>query len=175
MDITYNEWGMGYIYLINNCRRQKNDETEFKKINYTLKPDNNLGHQLNKLNWPDKRYVEARDEDFIEEFQNDLDNNLYIKGIEFDMNSEKFNNMIDNYQIKSFKIEDNQYYCISFAAEKEIFKPENHIYAFSKKQDAFAIFNLKEQTSYKIAFFKALIFKEDSPYNIEYFKTLKVY
>jgi hypothetical protein len=80
MDITYNEWGMGYIYLINNCRRQKNDETEFKKINYTLKPDNNLDHQLNKLNWPDKRYVEARDEDFIEEFQNDLDNNLYIKG-----------------------------------------------------------------------------------------------
>jgi len=172
MDITYNEWGMGYIYLIYNCRRHENG---IKKINYTLKPDNNLSHQLNKLNWPDKKYVAARDEDFIEEFQNNLDNNLYIKGIEFEMRSGEFNNMIDNYQIKSFKIDDNQYYCVCFAPAKEIFDSENHIYAFSEKKDAFAIFNLKKQTSYKIAFFKALIFKEDSPYNIEHFKTLKIY
>lgn len=170
MDVTYNEWDMGYIYLKNICCRD--DDTVFKKINYTLKSDNDLNHQLIKLNWPDKRYVEARGEDFIDQFQNDLDNELYIKGIEFQIKSGDFKKMIDNYQIKSFKFRDNQYYCICFAPESEIFDPQNYIYAFSEKEDAFAVFKLKEKDSYKIAFFKALIFSEDSPYNIDYFKTL---
>ena len=173
MDITYNEWEMGYIYLKNICCRD--DDTVFKKINYTLKSDNDLSDQLNKLNWPDKKYVEARDEDFIDQFQNDLDNELYIKGIEFQMKAGDFKKMIDNYQIKSFKFRDNQYYCIFFAPEAEIFVPQNYIYAFSEKEDAFAVFKLKEKDSYKISFFKALIFSEDSPYNIEHFKTLKIY
>jgi hypothetical protein len=172
MDITYNEWNMGYIYLKGTYCRDAG-EIVFKKINYTLKPDNNLSDQLNKLNWPDKKYVEARDEDFIEEFQNDLDNDLSIKGIEFQMKSGELKQMIDNYQVKSFKFRDNQYYCICFAPESEIFDPKNYSYAFSKKEDAFAVFKLKEKNSYKVAFFKALIFSQDSPYNIDYFKTLK--
>ncbi|MGM0509489.1 MAG: hypothetical protein ACQERZ_10090 [Fusobacteriota bacterium] len=170
MDITYNEWDMGYIYLKNICCRD--DDTVFKKINYNLKSDNTLSHQLNKLNWPDKKYVEARDGDFIEEFQNDLDNEFYIKGIEFQMKSGELKKMIDNYQIKSFEFKKNQYYCIYFAPESEIFNHKNYIYAFSEKEDAFAVFGLKEKNSYKIAFFKALIFSEESPYNIDYFKTL---
>lgn len=171
MDITYNEWKLGYIYLQDNYCRD-DGETAFKKINSTLKADNTLSQRLNKLNWPDKKYVEVRGENFIEEFQNDLDHDLYIKGIEFEMELGKFKKMIDNYQIKSFKLRDNQYYCICFAPESEIFDPENYIYAFSEKEDAFAVFKLKEKNSYKIAFFKALIFSKDSPYNIDYFKTL---
>ena len=170
MDITYNEWEMGYIYLKDICHRD--DDTILKKFNYTLKSDNELNHQLNKLNWSDKKYVEVRDEDFIDQFQNDLDNDLSIRGIEFQMKSGEFKKMIDNYQIKSFEFRDNQYYCICFASESEIFDPENYIYAFSEKEDAFAVFKLKEKNSYKIAFFKALIFSEASPYNIDYFKTL---
>lgn len=173
MDITYNEWDMGYIYLKNICSRD--DDTIFKKINYNLKSDNDLSHQLNKLTWSDKKYVEARDEDFIDQFHNDLDSDLSIIGIEFQMKSGEFKKMIDNYQINSFEFRDNYYYCICFSPETEIFDPNNYIYAFSENEDAFAVFKLKEKDSYKIAFFKALIFSEDSPYNIEYFKTLKLY
>ena len=134
MDITYNEWEMGYIYLKDICHRD--DDTILKKFNYTLKSDNELNHQLNKLNWSDKKYVEVRDEDFIDQFQNDLDNDLSIRGIEFQMKSGEFKKMIDNYQIKSFEFRDNQSYCICFASESEIFDPENYIYAFSEKEDA---------------------------------------
>jgi hypothetical protein len=175
MNITYNEWGMGYIYLKNVSSRFDSGEVETKKLTYTVDSNDNLSYKLNKLNWSDKKYVKARDEEFIEEFQNDLDDDFYIKGIEFEMKSEEFNNMIDNYQIKSFEFRENHYYCICFSPETEIFDPNNYIYAFSENEDAFAVFKLKEKDSYKIALFKALIFSEDSPYNIEYFKTLKLY
>ncbi|ADO76205.1 hypothetical protein [Halanaerobium praevalens] len=171
MDITYNEWNMGYIYLQDNYCCDEG-ETAFKRINSTLTADNKLSEQLNKLNWADKKYVEAKNKDFIEEFQNDLADDLSIKGIEFEMKSKKFKKLIDSYQIKSFKFRDNQYYCICFAPEAEIFEPKNYIYAFSEEENSFAIFKLKAENNYNIAFFKALIFSEESSYNIDYFKTL---
>jgi len=97
------------------------------------------------------------------------------------MKKTPFKEMVDNYQIKSFEYNNSQYYCICFAAAEEIFDPENYLYTFSDREDAFGIFKLKskkleaEDFFYKIAFFKALIFKEDSPYNIDYFQSLKIY
>lgn len=181
MNITYNDWGMGYIYLKDSSQDFDSHRVQFKKQNCPIKSNDTLGYQLKKLKQPDEKYIDARaEEDFIEEFHNDLDKG-YLKGIELQMKKTPFKEMVDNYQIKSFKYNDSQYYCICFAATEEIFDPENYLYAFSDKKDAFGIFKLKskkleaEDFYYKIAFFKALIFKEDSSYNIDYFKNLKVY
>lgn len=181
MDITYNEWGMGYIYLKDSSHNFDSRRFKCKKKNCLSQSDDQLSKQLNKLKRPDQKYFAARAEEvFIEEFQNDLEQG-YLKGIEFQMKKTPFKEMVDNYQIKSFEYNNSQYYCIYFAAEEEIFDPENHLYTFSDNQDAFGVFELKskkleaEDFFYKIAFFKALIFKEDSPYNIDYFQSLKIY
>jgi|Wag4MinimDraft_17_1082658.scaffolds.fasta_scaffold00283_9 hypothetical protein len=181
MDITYDEWGMGYIYLKDSGHNLNSRKFRFQKPNCPIKSNDELGSQLNKLNQPDQKYLEARaEEDFIEEFRNDLDKG-YLKGIELQMKKTPFKEMVENYQLKSFKYKNSQYYCICFAAAEEIFDPENYLYTFSDREDAFGIFKLNskkleaEDFSYKIAFFKALIFREDSPYDIDYFKSLKVY
>lgn len=175
MDITYNEWGMGYIYLKNISNRFDSSEASLIKSDYSIKKNENLESKIKKLNWPNKKYVEAKNIDFIEEFQNDLDNNLYINGLELKVNSDEMNNIIESYKIETFKFNNDNYYLIAFAPEEEIFNPENYIYSFSEKEDAFAIFNLREESHYKTAIFKALIFRDDSPYNIDYFKSLKLY
>ena len=175
MDITYNEWGMGYIYLKNICNRSDSNEVNIIESNYSIETNQKLENKIKKLNWPNKLYIEAKNEDFIEEFQNDLDNNLYIKGIELKVKLNQMNNIIDSYKIETFKFNNDSFYFIAFAPDEEIFNPDNYIYSLSEKNDAFAIFNLKEKKTFKIAFFKALFFKDSSPYDINYFKSLKLY
>ena len=195
MDITCDQsCDMGYIYLQQfNKNYEKNfDKSRLIASNQPIEVIDNIYLKLNKLNWPDKKYIDAiMDGDFIEEFQNDLDDNAYIKGIELQLTKDRLENLIENYKIATFEFNKSQYYYIAFAEEEEVFNPQNYVYYFSKKEDAFVIVSRSDKRRYQIslgegeesqkslspniAFIRALIFKEDSPYDIDYLKSLKLY
>lgn len=195
MDITRDQsCDMGYIYL-QQFKQHKDinfDESRLIASNQPIEVIDNIYLKLNKLNWPDKKYIDAlMDGDFIEEFQNDLDPNAYIKGIELELNQQRLKNIVENHKLATFEFNDSQFYYIAFAADEKVFDPENYVYSFSDKGDAFVIVSRSEDRRYqitlgedkehekslspKIAYIRALIFKDDSPYDIDYLKRLKLY
>ncbi len=195
MDITCDQsCDMGYIYLQKRNKNHSNNFDNRKLIaaNQPIEVLENIYLKLNKLNWPDKKYIDAiMDGDFIEEFQNDLDENAYLKGIELQLTEERLDNIIKNFKIATFEFNNSQYYYLAFDDEDKIFDPQNYVYAFSKKDDAFVVVSRSDKRRYQIslgegeesqkslspniAFIRALIFKEDSPYDIDYLKSLKLY
>ncbi|ADQ14610.1 hypothetical protein [Halanaerobium hydrogeniformans] len=191
MDITCDQdCDMGYIYLkesySGNYEQFKLKETiSQQNIDNTI---NNIYLQLNRLNWPKKTYRKAlNDGDFIEEFQNDLDENGYMKGIELKLTSKKLKEIVDNLEISTFEFANSQFYYIPLARKDEIFSDKNFIYPFSKAEDAYVILSISKQSRYEInkdggktnvyavAYIKAIMFTDKSPYDINYFKNLKIY
>ncbi|RCW52152.1 MULTISPECIES: hypothetical protein [Halanaerobium] len=195
MDITCDQsCDMGYIYLqkFSNNYDYSFDKSRLIASNQPIEVVDSVYLKLNKLNWPNKKYNDAiMDGDFIEEFQNDLDNNGYIKGIELQLTESRLKYLIENYKIATFEFNDSQYYYIAFAEDNAVFDAENYVYTFTDKEDAFVIVSRSKERRYqinlnknkesekslspKIAFIRALIFKESSPYDIDYLKSLKLY
>ena len=195
MDITCDQsCDMGYIYLqeFRQHHEANYDKSRLISSSQPIEVIDNIYLKLNKLNWPDKKYIDAlMDGDFIEEFQNDLDQNAYIKGIELRLNKERLENIIENHKLATFEFNNSQFYYIAFAKDEKVFNPKNYVYAFSDQEDAFVIVSRSNQRRYqitlgeneeskkslspKIAFIRALIFKEEAPYNIDYLKRLKLY
>lgn len=196
MDITCDQsCDMGYIYLQKFSQHSEDnyDQSRLIASSQPIEVINNIYLKLNKLNWPDKIYIDAlMDGDFIEEFQNDLDDNAYIKGIELELNKKRLENIIENYKLATFEFDNSQFYYIAFVKDTAVFNPQNYVYAFSDKEDAFVIINRSNQRRYqitlgekdqknkkslspKIGFVQAIIFKENSPYDIDYLKKLKLY
>jgi len=195
MDITRDQsCDMGYIYLqqFRQHHEANYDKSRLISSSQPIEVINNIYLKLNKLNWPDKNYIDAlMDGDFIEEFQNDLDENAYLKGIELELNQERLENIIENHKLATFEFNDSQFYYIAFASDEVSFNPQNYIYALSEKEDAFVIISRSEQRRYqitlgeneeskkslspKIAYIRALIFKDTAPYDIDYLKRLKLY
>ncbi|TDO68922.1 hypothetical protein DFR79_1681 [Halanaerobium saccharolyticum] len=195
MDITCDQsCDMGYIYLqkFSQNQEEKFDESRLIASNQPIEVIENIYLKLNKLNWPQKKYIDAiMDGDFIEEFQNDFDDNAYLKGIELQLTEERLANILENYKIATFEFNNSQYYYISLTEEEKVFNPQNYVYRFSKKNDAFVIISRSEERRYQItmgedkdnekslspqiSYIRALIFREDSPYNVDYLKSLKLY
>ncbi|MGP3777552.1 hypothetical protein ACTWKD_01825 [Halanaerobium saccharolyticum] len=195
MDITCDQsCDMGYIYLQKFSKHYEDnyDKSRLIASNQPIEVVDNVYLKLNKLNWPDKKYTDAiMDGDFIEEFQNDLDDQGYIKGIELQLTESRLEYLIENYKIATFEFNDSQYYYIAFAEDDAVFDPQNYVYTFSDKENAFVIVSRSEERRFqitlnedkeskkslspKIAFIRAIIFKEDSPYDVDYLKSLKLY
>lgn len=191
MDITCDQYcDMGYIYLKPEYRDQHNSFKLNRKINTEENTTDmaNIILKLNKLHWPKKLYKDALGRDFIEEFQNDLDENGYMQGIELKLPQDRLDRIVDNLKINKFEFNNKIYYFIPFDVENRIFSKNNYAFAFSEKEDAYVITaktgdrqymidirNNKSSISSKPIQIKALIFSEDSPYDIDYFKNLKIY
>lgn len=191
MDITCDQsCDMGYIYLQKNNKDYMDiyDDRELLAANQPIEVIDNIYLKLNKLNWPDKNYQEAlKDGDFIEEFQNDLDENGYMKGIELRLTEERLKTIIENFKIATFELNKNQFYYLSFYPDQITFDSENFVYAFTEKEDVYVIISKSENRHYQItlgegsslspqiAYVRALIFKKNSPYDIDYLKSLKLY
>lgn len=195
MDITCDQsCDMGYIYL-QHFKQHQNKYFDNSKLIASAQPIeviDNIYLKFNKLNWPNKTYIDAlMDGDFIEEFQNDLDENSYLKGIELELNQERLDSIIENYKLATFEFNNSQFYYIAFKKDEKVFNSQNSVYKLSKKEDAFVIINRSQNRRYqitlgenkqskkslspKIAYIRALIFKEESPYDIDYLKKLKLY
>jgi hypothetical protein len=195
MDITCDQsCGMGYIYLQQFKQHQKEDFDKSRLIASAqpIEVIDNIYLKLNKLNWPDKKYIDAlMDGNFIEEFQNDFDENAYLKGIELQLNQQRLESIIEHYKLATFEFNKNQFYYIAFAEDEKVFDSKNYVYPLSDKEDAFVIITSSQERRYqitlgenkesekslspKIAYIRALIFKEESPYDIDYLKRLKLY
>jgi hypothetical protein len=195
MDITCDQsCGMGYIYLQQFKQHQKEDFDKSRLIASAqpIEVIDNIYLKLNKLNWPNKKYIDAlMDGDFIEEFQNDLDQNAYLKGIELELNQQRLDSIIENYKLATFEFNESQFYYIAFAEDEIVFNSQNYVYPLSEKEDAFVIITRSQDRRYQItlaenkkaekslspqiAYIRALIFKDDSPYDIDYLKRLKLY
>ena len=195
MDITCDQsCDMGYIYLQQFKQHQKEnfDKSRLIASAQPIEVIDNIYLKLNKLNWPNKKYIDAlMDGDFIEEFQNDLDDNAYLKGIELELNKKRLESIIENYKLATFEFNENQFYYIAFAKDEKVFNSKNYVYALSDKEDAFVIISRSQNRRYqitlgenkksekslspKIAYIRALMFKDDSPYDIDYLKKLKLY
>jgi len=193
MDITCDQYcDMGYIYLLSEYRDQQNNFKLNQKLENPESEEEmaNIILRLNKLNWPDKLYKNAVDKDFIEEFQNDLNQKGYMKGIELKLPQDRLKRLIDNLSIKKFQFDEKNYFLIPFDTEDMIFSKNNYVFAFTEKEDAYVITSKTGEKMYRINIdsdssptsagpkpvqIKALIFSEDSPYNIEYFRQLKIY
>ncbi|TDX44361.1 hypothetical protein C7954_11335 [Halanaerobium congolense] len=195
MDITCDQsCGMGYIYLQQFKQHQKEDFDKSRLIASAqpIEVIDNIYLKLNKLNWPDKKYIDAlMDGNFIEEFQNDFDENAYLKGIELQLNQQRLESIIEHYKLATFEFNKNQFYYIAFAEDEKVFDSKNYVYPLSDKEDAFVIITRSQERRYqitlgenkesekslspKIAYIRALIFKEESPYDIDYLKRLKLY
>jgi len=185
---------MGYIYLQQFKQHQKEDFDKSRLIASAqpIEVIDNIYLKLNKLNWPDKKYIDAlMDGNFIEEFQNDFDENAYLKGIELQLNQQRLESIIEHYKLATFEFNKNQFYYIAFAEDEKVFDSKNYVYPLSDKEDAFVIITRSQERRYqitlgenkesekslspKIAYIRALIFKEESPYDIDYLKRLKLY
>ena len=195
MDITCDQsCDMGYIYLQKFSQHSEDnyDQSRLIASSQPIEVINNIYLKLNKLNWPDKIYIdELMDGDFIEEFQNDLDENAYMKGIELHLTEERLQNIIENFKIATFEFNGSQYYYLGFDKEEKVFDPQNYVYAFSKKEDALVIVRRTNKQRFQItldkdgssekslspgiAYVKAIIFNDDSPYNFDYLKKMKLY
>ncbi len=191
MDILCDQsCNMGYIYLYKNKKGiiENYDESTLIASNQPVEVIENIYLKLNRLNWPDKKYVQAlEDGDFIEEFQNDIDEEGYMTGIELELTEERLQDLIENFKIATFELNGKQFYYAAFSSDEAVFYKNNYVYPFTENEDAFIIVNRSEDRKFqinigegtslsnRIAYVRAIIFSEDSPYDVDYLKQLKLY
>lgn len=195
MDITCDQsCDMGYIYLQKHSKDSLDnyDKSRLIASSQPIEVIDNIYLKLNKLNWPDKKYLDAlMDGDFIEEFQNDLDQNSYLKGIELSLTKESLEKIVESFKLATFEFNNKQYYYLAFYPEKEVLKKDNYVYPLSKSEDAFVILSQsndrhhqlelnqdgssKKSLSPQIAYIRAIIFNDQSPYDVDYLKQLKIF
>lgn len=183
------------IYICKNTAKTISDSYDKSRLiasNQPIEIIDNIYLKLNKLNWPDKKYIDAlMDGDFIEEFQNDLDQKAYMLGVELSLSKESLDQIIENFKIATFEFNSKQYYYLAFYPDEEVLAENNYVYSFSEAEDAFVVVerssdrhkqitlnadgSSSKSLSPKIAYVKAVIFNEKSPYDIDYLKKLKIF
>lgn len=105
--------------------------------------------------------------DFIEEYQNDLNDNGYMVGIELDLSKESFLSLI-KHDIKIFKHKwlNKDFILLTLDNIENVLHLDNVIYPFTDREDAFAIVHIENK--YRTGLIKGIISAREDLYPIEY-------
>jgi len=145
--------------------------------------------QLNKLNWSEYSYDEARlNGDFTEEYMYDGDQCGYLYGIERSFSRKEIQMIERNYNIFKFEFNGENYYAANLDTPGNIFNNQHYIYHYNKGlylvlslidcQARFSVTTtfgerLMINTNH-ISRLKSIIFPEDSNYDIDNFTNIAV-
>lgn len=125
---------------------------------------------LNKMKISEKTYKEAINdaEEFGEEYQNDLDENGYMEGIELNLSKHRFLNLIQEsaFRIVKHKWHNEDVIILTLEKVESVFDINNIIYPFSNKKDAFAIVHI--QGRYQTGLIKGIISSREDLYPVSY-------
>jgi hypothetical protein len=125
---------------------------------------------LNQMRISEKTYKEASidAEEFGEEYQNDLDENGYMEGIELNLSKHSFVALIQDgaFQIVKHKWLSKDFIILTLDKLGNVFDTNNIVYPFSDKKDAFAIVHIEEQ--YQTGLIKGIISSREDLYPISY-------
>jgi hypothetical protein len=126
---------------------------------------------LNQMKISDMIYKDARDRgEFIEDYQNDLDSDGYMKGVELDLTKENFLTLIKDNAFKIFKHKwlDADFIVLTLDKAENIFNLNNIIYPFTKRKDAFVIVHIESKSKYQIGLIRGIISARKDIYPIKY-------
>lgn len=110
-----------------------------------------------------------------DEFENDIDENGYLKGIELSIEREK---LIELFEERAFRIyrtswKSRDYYLLTLDLPELVFDQTNVIYPLTNKSDVFIIVKVKKYRfgffrRFKIGYIKGLITTKNDIYPIDY-------
>ena len=181
---------LGYIYL--NSFTDKFEKTyswQTRIRRYKLKELNSFYLQLNKLNWSEYSYDEAKlNGDFTEEYMYDGDRFGYLYGIERSFSRKEIQMIERHYNILKFEFNGKKYYAANLDIPENIFNNRHYIYHYNKGlylvlalRDCKAQFSITTTTGERITIntnhisrLKSIIFPADSHYNIDNFTNIAI-
>ncbi|WP_010243962.1 hypothetical protein [Acetivibrio cellulolyticus] len=174
---------MGYIHLMpvnNNNLHALYEEhlnnnhlskyLNIESINIPISSDFQYGDLLNKMRISNITYKQASSDakEFIEEYQNDLDINGYMEGVELNLSKKEFLTLINENAFQIFKCSwhSKDFIILTLDISKNVFHENNIIYPFCNEKDAFAI--VKIEKKYKTGFIKGIITSREDLYPFSY-------
>jgi len=182
---------LGYIYLnsfTDKFERVYSWQTRIRK--YHLKELDNFYLQLNRLNWSDYNYHEAKlNGDFSEEYMYDPDHSGYLYGVERSFSRKEIQSIERYYNIIKFELNGEDYYAANLDKREKIFNEQHFIYHYNKglylvislsnceEGEIPVTSSLDESKIIKInciSRLKSIIFPADSHYDIDNFKNIAV-
>lgn len=178
MIITCDAHGsMGYIYLQppkDFMDYQSDEDNHISKyvdpslLHIALVSDESKGRLLQDMRLSDKTYQMAVGDEIDEEYQNDLDENGYMTGIELTLSKETFIQLLKNRAFTVYQTEWQglSYHIATFDTPDKVFDSNHVIYPLHEKQDAFLIIEVSGK--YKIGLVKAVITRRNDLYPVDY-------
>lgn len=182
---------LGYIYLnsfTDKFERVYSWQTRIRR--YHLKELDNFYLQLNKLNWSEYNYHEAKlNGDFSEEYMYDPDHSGYLYGVERSFSRKEIQSIERYYNILKFEFNGEAYYAANLDKIGKIFNGQHYIYHYNKGLYLVIALNNCQGGESPMASFsaeskiikidcisrlKAIIFPANSHYDIDNFKNIAV-
>ncbi|MFF0831277.1 hypothetical protein ACFYU8_31045 [Brevibacillus sp. NPDC003359] len=169
---------MGYIYLqqpgkeIVDSQREKDNKisryVDPSLLHIPLVVDLNRGKLLDDMQLSAKTYKMAIGDEIDEEYQNDLDEQGYMTGIELNLSRDRLVHLLENKAFVVYRTEwkGKPFHLATLDIDHKVFDSSNVIYPLNEKQDAFVIIEVKGE--YQIGLVKALLTRRDDLYPVEY-------
>jgi hypothetical protein len=106
--------------------------------------------------------------EFEEEYQNDLDPNGYMEGIELNLTKDRFFYLIKTcaFQLYTYTWHHREWTVLTLDQEHNVFYAENILYPFQAAKDAFAIVHIEPQ--YRTGLIKGIVSARPDLYPIDY-------
>lgn len=169
---------MGYIYLQQPAKKIIDYQNEKdNKISSCVDPsllhiplvvDFSRGKLLDDMRLSTRTYEKAVGDEIDEEYQNDLDEQGYMTGIELNLSKDKLVHLLENKAFAVYRTEwkAQPYHLVTLDMDHKVFDSGNVIYPLNEKQDAFVIIEVMGE--YQIGLVKALLTRRNDLYPVEY-------
>ncbi|NRR23677.1 hypothetical protein [Brevibacillus sp. MS2.2] len=169
---------MGYIYLqqpdkeIIDYQKEKNNHisryVDPSLLYIPLVVDFNRGKLLDDMRLSTKTYKKAVGDEIDEEYQNDLDKQGYMTGIELNLTKDKLVHLLENKAFVVYRTEwkGQPYHLATLDMDHKVFDSSNVIYPLNEKQDAYLIIEVTGE--YQLGLVKALLTRRNDIYPVEY-------
>lgn len=182
----YGDWSMAYIYLkpftrdmLDDYELHKSEITEHvtpDKLTIPYYTDLEIVECLDKMTVKENTFKDEANRSFDTEYGNDMDNDGYIIGIELNLTTEKFIDLIEEraYRVIDTRWRDKEFRIITFDHLEKVVNPTNIIYKLTDREDVFVIAELQPQSEKSDnselpeVLFKALISARDDIYPLDY-------
>lgn len=189
MRITCYYPSMGYIYLKphEEPHAAKPDHNNLKdhittdKIKIPYTSDERLEVFLNQMSLSISSFRTEQGKSYETEYGNDMDEHGYLTGIELNLSSERFIDLVSQQTIQIIKTSwrEKALHLIAFDQMESVLQPYNHIYKLTDAEDTYVIVYLEkpenlgivtfdDKPQLPIALFKAFLTTRDDIYPLEY-------
>lgn len=175
---------MGYFYLMPGRHQYRQREKHLLKKSTDLSDGDSFILSLLKMEYINKPYPEVlRDRYLLEEYQNDMTEDGYMKGVELDLSYKELMNRIDGnaFQLYTLDWVNDNYYLLTLNRHEKALNNSNYICPMNSNQDTYIIFSIdskdiivdfEEYTVNQVSIEGLITFRTDL-YPLEYLKNIQ--